>query len=41
MKYQKYLSVVLEQQFEVETKSYLLGIYKCTQVNVVGWGANQ
>lgn len=40
MKYQKYLSVVLEPQFEVETKSYFFGIYKRTQVNVVGWGAN-
>lgn len=34
------VDVVLEPQFEVETKSYFFGIYKRTQVNVVGWGAN-
>lgn len=34
------VDLVLEPQFEVETKSYFFGIYKRTQVNVVGWGAN-
>lgn len=34
------VDVVLEPQFEVETKSYFFGIYKRTQVNVVGWGVN-
>lgn len=34
------VDVVLEPQFDVETKSYFFGIYKRTKVNVVGWGAN-
>lgn len=32
--------IVLEPQFETETKSYFFGIFKKTHVNVTGWGAN-
>ena len=34
------VDIVLEPQFEEEVKSYLFGIYKRTNVNVTGWGAN-
>lgn len=34
------VDVVLEPEFEVETKSYFLGIFKKTKVKATGWGAN-
>lgn len=34
------VDIVLEPQFETETKSYFFGIYKRTKVNATGWGAN-
>lgn len=34
------VDIVLEPQFETETKSYFFGIFKKTKVNVVGWGTN-
>lgn len=34
------VDLVLEPQFETQTKSYFFGIYKKTDVKVVGWGAN-
>lgn len=33
------VDLVLEPQFETETKSYFFGIYKKTKVNMTGWGA--
>lgn len=34
------VDLILEPQFETQTKSYFFGIYKKTNVKVVGWGAN-
>lgn len=34
------VDVVLEPEFETETHTYFLGIFKKTKVNVTGWGAN-
>lgn len=34
------VDIVLEPEFETESKSYFFGIYKCTKVNATGWGAN-
>lgn len=34
------VDVVLEPEFEVETKSYFFGIFKKTKVKATGWGAN-
>ncbi len=32
--------LVLEPEFETESKSYFFGIYKRTKVKATGWGAN-
>lgn len=34
------VDVILEPQFETETKSYFFGIYKRTKVKATGWGTN-
>lgn len=34
------VDLVLEPQFETETKSYFFGIFKKTKVVMTGWGAN-
>ena len=34
------VDMVLEPEFETETKSYFFGIFKRTKVNMTGWGAN-
>lgn len=34
------VDIVLEPEFETQVKSYFFGIYKKTNVNVKGWGAN-
>lgn len=34
------VDMILEPEFETETKSYFFGIYKKTVVNMTGWGAN-
>lgn len=34
------VDIVLEPEFETQTKSYFFGIYKKTDVKVKGWGAN-
>lgn len=34
------VDLVLEPEFETQTKSYFFGIYKKTDVKVKGWGAN-
>lgn len=34
------VDIILEPEFETETKSYFFGIYKKTVVNMSGWGTN-
>ena len=34
------VDLVLEPEFQTESKTYFLGIYKRTKVKATGWGAN-